>query len=799
MQLLFSRQVRVITCCTLLNLGAMTTAHATDTKFDVDTLKALGISPAVADYYSAEPRFPSGQNSVTLLVNGNKSVTTSVRFGGDGVPCMTLDVLTRANIEWPRQELAGECLNLKSVYPQATVTPMPLQNALEILVPPESVRSHDPAPIYGTGGNGAMLNYNLFSVRTQAPGTISNTFYADTVLGFNTNDWLFRSHEIYSGQDGKNQFQHQEAYIQHTFPGYKATFQAGQLALRSSLFSAPSFTGAQFFPELQLSEESDTSVSGIAQTPSRVEVRQAGALIYSTLVPSGPFTLSRLPLINGTSDLQVSVIEANGSRHAFIVPAASFANNFVSPEQGWSVALGKPRMLGGDASYLQSTWFVTAMNVMPLQHIHANVTTGLLVAQSFRSAGLAVDGSPLSRMRAYIRSIFADDSRVSSHGIKAESGISASLTKAISVSTSFARQTRGYRELADFPAFRELFYVGTKASFNASVAYSTETFGGFSTGFTRVASFDGSSSNRALFSWNKSFKKVSVSLSADIGTGSGMSNLYFANISFPLGDNSGNLSASALKTGNQSQAGVAYSQQVNDFFGYNVSGAARAPGGHQNYTASLNVMPKYTQIGATAAGTTDGTQSYSVSLTGGVVFDGVRPLFAPYPIGDTYAVMQAADLSGVRIQTPAGPVWTDFSGRAVAPNLMPYRNSRLELGVDGLPRNVEVKDAVNVVDAGRGSIGRVIFKAIRMRHLLLGVRDVHGKPLEGAGVFSPDNAFLTIVGPDSKLFIDADRFTHGMLKIKPDSQPECFIHYTPNVHPHDDAIFESASTVCTEN
>lgn len=787
---------RTLTRCILLGLGAMSAAHAADTKFDVDTLKSMGISPAVADYYSAEPRFPSGANSVALIVNGMRMATTTVQFDRNGAPCLTHEVLDRANVEWPGREAATACVNLKSVYPDAVTTPKPSQNMLELLVPPEAVRSRDPAPVYGQGGRGAMLNYNLFTVRTQAPGAHSNTYYADTTFGFNAGDWLFRSHEIYSGQDGKSQFQHQEAYIQRTFTQYKSTFQAGQLSLRSNLFSAPLFTGVQFFPEMQLGEESSTSVAGIAQTPSRVEVRQAGVLIYSTLVPSGPFTLNRLPLINGSSDLQVTVIEANGSRHGFMVPAASFANNFVSPEKGVSFAMGKPRTIGGDVSYLQSNWFVTATDVMPLPHIHANLTTGLLVGQDYRSIGLAVDGSPTRRVRAYVRSVFADDARINHKGFKGQSGISAILTEAMALSASVTHQTRGYRELADSPSYLDLYYANTKDTFNTTVSYSTRNFGGFSAGYTRIASFDGSNSNRALLSWNKNFKKVSVSVSADIGSGRGMSNLYYANISFPIGDNAGYVSANAFRTGDQTQAGVTYDQQVNDYFGYNVAAATQAPGGHQNYSASVRVLPKYTQFGATATATSDSAQSYSASLTGGVAFDGMHPLFSPYAIGDTYAVMQAGDLSGARIITPAGPVWTDYSGRAVASNLTPYRNSRLELGVDGLPRNVEVKDAVNVLDAGRGSVGRVAFKAVRIRHLLLTVHDAQGKSLEGASVLAPDDRFLTIVGPESKLFIDAEQFASGALQLKPESGPACFIQFKPNARPDDNAIYETASTVC---
>lgn len=83
-------------------------------------------------------------------------------------------------------------------------------------------------------------------------------------------------------------------------------------------------------------------VEGLAQSQSRIEVRQAGALIYSTLVPEGPFKLTGLPLLNGTSDLEVSVIDVRGARRSFVVPAASFRGAApVTP--GYYMSLGKVR------------------------------------------------------------------------------------------------------------------------------------------------------------------------------------------------------------------------------------------------------------------------------------------------------------------------------------------------------------------------------------------------------------------------------------------------------------------------
>ena len=82
-------------------------------------------------------------------------------------------------------------------------------------------------------------------------------------------------------------------------------------------------------------------VTGIASTPqARVEIRQQGIMVYSTLVPAGPFTLTDIPLRNVTSDLTVTVIETDGSQHSQVVPASLYRSG-LGPAGGYQFSLGR--------------------------------------------------------------------------------------------------------------------------------------------------------------------------------------------------------------------------------------------------------------------------------------------------------------------------------------------------------------------------------------------------------------------------------------------------------------------------
>ncbi|MEN1743432.1 fimbria/pilus outer membrane usher protein, partial [Pseudomonas aeruginosa] len=61
-------------------------------------------------------------------------------------------------------------------------------------------------------------------------------------------------------------------------------------------------------------------VRGIARTQARIEVRQNGYLIQSQTVAPGAFALTDLPVTGSGSDLQVTVLESDGTAQVFTVP-----------------------------------------------------------------------------------------------------------------------------------------------------------------------------------------------------------------------------------------------------------------------------------------------------------------------------------------------------------------------------------------------------------------------------------------------------------------------------------------------
>lgn len=177
------------------------------------------------------------------------------------------------------------------------------------------------------GGWAGVVNYSVNSMRSNnASGSSNQNTSANTEIGFNMANWIVRSQQSYSHNKNQQQFSMLSAYAQRSFASQAAVLQLGDISLRDSVFSGFRIFGRAMVPETALYQSTGASVSGIAQTQAKVEVRQSGVLIYSMLVPPGPFTLDNIPVIDTRNDLQVTVDETQGQQQYVVPINASIAD-----------------------------------------------------------------------------------------------------------------------------------------------------------------------------------------------------------------------------------------------------------------------------------------------------------------------------------------------------------------------------------------------------------------------------------------------------------------------------------------
>lgn len=788
--------------------------------FDLAALTAHGIDPKVSDYFRTAPRFREGVHVVGLRLNGNPLGLVEARFDAHGQLCFTAGLLDKAGLVKPSgiiQETADAtqaCHDFLGAFPNTMVRLRPGNDEVALVVPTQALREPQwEAGHFARGGAAALFNYDVQGFDSHSRSGASRFVSAYTEAGFNLGDWIVRSRQYYVSDKGEARAEHLNAYAQRDIGALQSTFQVGQLSSNNPQFGGLQLSGVQFFPDGQSrvpAGSNNAVVEGLAQSQSRIEVRQSGALIHSTLVPEGPFRLTGLPLLNGTSDLEVSVIDVRGGTRSFVVPAASFAGA-APAAPGYYFALGKVR----ENTHEDAPSPIVAMGsgTWGLGR-DSSAGFGLLSTDDYWAAGGTLSSVFFQRVNVGARHNLSRDSLNAVSGSRSSLSVSSPVSADMDLSLSATTQARGYREVLEAGRSSKTDELDSrfKHQYTAGVSWIDPALGAFSLGYTRSNSFDGHTTEHLFASWNRSFSHADVTLIADSQVGGtrkrhdvtqGGSRRDSApdddlsvrlQVTVPLGGDR-RVNSYISRRGDRARAGTALTERVNDYVNYEVGVERDLSAREQTLRGQLDLMPRYTRVGMGVSRNPQGTD-YSGQLRGGVVAHGGGLTFSPYAVQDTFGIVSVGDIGAAKISTPHGPVWTDFSGQAVIPGLPAYTDSRIEVQTQSLPKRVDLKNGTHTLAAARGSVNSVAFDVVKVRRVLVTGTDEQGRPLpQGASVFDKNNRFLTSVVGDGMIFLN-DMNDSQALRVSLSDSSTCQLRLTPGTQPDNDTFYETTSAVC---
>ncbi|HDR2753595.1 TPA: fimbrial biogenesis outer membrane usher protein [Enterobacter asburiae] len=777
-----------------------TSLLAREVTFDTGILQSRGLGADLNRYFAEAPRFLPGTHSVSIKVNGQDRGVAAVRFNEDGVMCVDNDFLEFAGI-MPLPIKADEtCHDIHTDYAQAVVNALPNQEAVELYLPQESINSLSAdVKNFQHGGTAGMLNYSLFSTRNEYGDSDSNRYsQASLEAGFNALDWSLRSSYILTDDDGKRNAESIYTYAEHVFVPQRLTMQVGQINANSDVLSGVPITGIQLMPTTGLQKSgSGVSVSGIARSSqARVEVRQNGRLIYNTLVPAGPFKLDDVPMVRNNVDLDVTVVESDGSSSHFIVPASAVKSSNLSRPNGLTISAGQVRSIESDYSDPLVLNVSNGWRILPWMNLLASG----VAAENYQAAGgraelMVTDSWGVSTSIAASKANFGD----SDSGIKNELQSEYSLTENIGLSASVAHYNGEYRELADA---MDDDYQGYDNSYTGNIRWSNSVAGAFSAGFSyNQATGDDEDSRYLLLSWARTFKYASVTVNWQSAVGNRdddqNDDLLYVNLSIPLGG-SQSLSSYMRKQGDSTSYGLANSGALGENTHYYIAADRDQESKENSFNGNINTNLHYTQLSVGGGTSGNNQRNYNATLSGGIAMhkDGVT--FSPYSIKDTFAIAKLSEpKAGVEITTPQGTVWTDRWGQAVIPGLTEWRNSRIEIDANKLPQSMTLANGTKYVAAAHGSVSEVSFKVLNSRRVMLRIKQANGQPLtKGLSVVDEKDNYVVTVVDDGHVFLnDADQ-VNSLYAINDDNQRLCKLDFTLPEEHDEDAFYEEVNGVC---
>ncbi|MHA0866681.1 fimbrial biogenesis usher protein [Enterobacter wuhouensis] len=728
--------------------------------FDTDALKTNGLDTAIADYYSMAARFTPGYHNVTVNINGKKRTLMPVKFDEEGTPCIDKEFLENAGLI--KQIKRGSCPKIHQYWSGSTIESSPDIEEISVVVPPEALD-----PDFGRqfaevrGGRAAMLNYSMFGTHNQYDDENADRFQSTLEMGFNAGDWIVRSAQFISdGSDQDFDIDSSYTYAQRTFTDYGVMVQGGQINVANSRFSIPSIYGVQMMPDTALLPQNGTGVevSGIARYPqARVDIRQGGQLIYSTLVPAGPFNLDDVPLANLNTDLNVTVTETDGSENRFTVSASTFRSNHVGRAPGFTMAVGRVEDM--EDSRYENPWVVSANNGWSINK-RMNFLAGMVMADNhYYGFSGNIDTVPMQNLYASLGFLASIDNQTQTDGNKTTLDLGYSLPYGIGISLGGSYGTPDYREMQELYGDEDDISQ-TKYDSNVGINWSNAMLGRFSLSYYRNESWNSEyDSRRFITSWSQTFKyfNVSVNWESDVSRNDSSDNdQFYVNVSIPLGRTGVTTSSWYRESEGRSSYGTRAMGSLNAENQYTVGVTQDHDENTTSWDSSLNSNLHYTNLALAAGGDNDSNTNYSAALSGGIVAHGDGVTFSPYRVADTYAIASLdKPVAGVEIDTSRGAVWTDKWGQAVIPALSPFRESTIEVNTQSLPGNLDVRNGSTAIKASHGAVAKWEFATLSQRRVLLSINRADGTPLpEGVSIVNGAGEYVTTAPEDGVIFLN---------------------------------------------
>mgnify|MGYP002726146231 FL=1 len=509
--------------------------------------------------------------------------------------------------------------------------------------------------------------------------------------------------------------------------------------------------------------------SGIANGPSRVTLTQNGRLLYSEMVPAGPFSITNVPLYT-SGDVTMKVTGEDGREQTQVFPLAVMNGQLSPGEYEFNLAAGLP----DDDSDMDGAVFAASYGY-GLENL--TLRTGLVFNQDWKgaSAGMVVGLGWLGAVSvdgAYASAKYRDGSH---SGNKVQLAWSKQLEPTnTSLRLSWSRRSEEYEDMS---------------SFNPSEVYSQVNQGRrtkdeWSVGISQPV---GDLFSLSLSGWQRSYYPASV-ISAhrqqkDSGKERGITGTLSTQIkgaTLNLGwsgsrnsDGENNWSASAsvsvpfmlldrrysssTSVSTSKDGGTGFSTglsgSLNDRFSYGFGGGRDGDGGASSYLNASYSGDRAYLSGALNQSSSGGT-SGSVSASGSVLaVPAAKDIMFSRTTGDTVAVVNVKDTPGVKVTSGDGQ--TNSDGNLVVP-LNSYGWNTVTIDAGTLPLSTELTNTSQKVVPTDKAVVWMPFDALKVKRYLLQVKQRNGEFVPG-GTWARDskNTPLGFVANNGVLMINA--------------------------------------------
>ncbi|WP_257627010.1 fimbria/pilus outer membrane usher protein [Pseudomonas sp. Xaverov 259] len=741
----------------------------------------------LALYSNANP-IMSGEYRADILVNGSPGGRQTIRIVSDELGknarvCVDTRLLELIGVDVTA--LSSTALLLLAQKEQCPVIGEAIDGAtaffstdtqqLDFSVPQvamrRSARGYVSPALWDRGVSSAMLGYDFNVNRNKIRSVNHDSAYLGLNAGVNLGDWRLRHNGSLSWQTlTGGDYQKINTYAQRDLTGWRSQLTLGEANTGGELFDTVAYRGVEIASDDRMLPDAlrgyAPTVRGIARTNARVTISQGGNLLLQTTVSPGAFAIDDLYATGYGGDLQVSVLEADGTEQNFIVPYAS-VNQLLRPGTSrFSVTAGETRnnFVVEQAKLFQGTYQYGLANSL-------TVFNGAQASDDYLSVlgGIAF-GTPIGAVAmdiAHARTQLDSGS---------EQGQSLRLSYAKSIQSTgsnfslaaYRFSTRGYLDFNNAMMIRDAEQNGVdsqlfgrpRSRLTLSIDQSLDNWGHLSlSGFTQNYWSRPGQDVQYQMGYSNRVGRMSYGLNVSrsrAGLGD-MDNTLLFTASMPLEFSSQyNVPQLSARLGRDSQgfynqqASVSGSAGEDRRYGYSLTGSRDGMDRATSTSASAQYQGEKMRVnGALNQG--DGYISASMGGGGTIVAHPFGVTLTPYS-GETMAVIRAPGAAGAGVVGYPG-LRLDGKGTAVVNYLQPYQLNEIAIDPEGSTQAVEFSETSRQIAPRVGAVVAVEFSTIGGDALLLTVRLKNHSPLPfGATVTDDAGNAVGNVGQGGQLY-----------------------------------------------
>ncbi|APY53516.1 outer membrane usher protein [Salmonella enterica subsp. enterica serovar Djakarta str. S-1087] len=810
----FKYLAQFVACCTTLACSHTVLADGEKVEFDQSFLMGRQANSIDLSRYTQGNAALPGTYDVSIFVNDKSNSSKKIEFidmgkGQSAQACLTPTMLLQLHIRQPERKDNNEavlrkstgdgedCLNLSTLIPFSSVRYDMSEQRLDITVPQAFVMAGytnyvDPS-LWDDGINAAMLSYNLNAWRNENNGINNDSFYVGLNGGINLGGWHFRSQGNYSWDNkGNRSFDFQNRYVQHDITSLRSQIVLGETSTSGDAFDSVRFRGARLYSESRMLPSALASyapvVRGVAKSNAKVTITQNGYKIYEATVPPGPFEINNLTPSGYGADLDVTVEEADGSKHTFSQPFSSLVQMMHPGVGSWDINIGQVNQdeLVDKPGLAQGTFYYGLNNTFTgytgFQATDNGFYAGLLgVGMNTVLGAVSID---ITQSHADIpddKSYEGQSYRVAWNKFFAPTNTSLniaayrystqnylSLNDALLLIDNANNPTNGdYHSMLSDRRLKNQFNVSLNQSLqngdtNYGSLYLTGTWSDYWVSNNTQSSFSFGYSNS--FNWGS----YSVSLQRSYNEDGDEDDSVYVSLSIPLDRLFGTEpDAGGFRTLNTSMS--------NDFDGtsqYNVSANGNSADNKWNYSvgtgynlakesqdiATVNTFVGYESPWGTLSGSAyasnNSSRQYSLSTDGGFVLHrgGLTFTSDSFTSNDTLVVVNAPGAEGANLNY--GNSTIDRFGYGVSNSLSPYRENTISLGISNLENDVELKSTSTTLVPRQGAVLFSKFETDQGRSAILNLVRSDGLPVPfAAELVTSKGTVIGAVGQGGVAFV----------------------------------------------